>query len=120
MLAFAKQSEAMLPLMVRQDLAVWRHRDGLAVEAIAEGLHETTEEVQRWLNEENARCRNRPDPLRKSCADCGKLIDGETTREMNRYYHKECFAKKTYGPIETLGVPIRFVSIKSSDCAARS
>jgi hypothetical protein len=83
-----------------------RRRAGLAVETIAEGLHETTEEVQRWLDEENARCRNRPDPFRKSCADCGRPIDGITIREMDSYYHENAGKRKLKaGSTQTLNFP---------------
>lgn len=97
MLALAQPSESPLPLYVRQDLAVMRHESGQSLEAIAEGLFETTDVVKEWLDGENARRLNSRDPFSKSCEECHKPIDGVTTREGDRYFHPNCLSARTSG-----------------------
>ena len=103
MLALGKPFERLFPLGILQDLAVKRHQAGQTVAAIAEGLGETSDEVRSWLAEEEIRRQNRPDPFRTRCAKCGHHIELGLPgiREMDLFYHPECWGEKTSGPVLT-------------------
>jgi predicted phage terminase large subunit-like protein len=89
----------------RLEAARTMHEQGFALEAIAQRLEITPEEIQAWLDD-HARWkleweqRRFPDP---PCAHCGGkfLINAVRTQTGGRVYHHECWRKLTF--VERLG-----------------
>ena len=90
MLALGKPFERGLPDYMLRELAVCEHRKGRGVGAIAEYLDATDDEVQTWLKAASERTY---DPFAKTCTGCNGSIPTGTpyTREMDRYYHEDCY-----------------------------
>lgn len=77
------------------------HKEGYSIEAIADKLEATPEEVSSWIREEaegEAACfRSRFEP---DCAGCHQVIDINAVRMsiMGAVYHEKCGRKATFDP----------------------
>lgn len=98
MLALGKPFERRLPNYMLRDLAVVEHQSGKSVEAIADQFEADDDEVQAWLQGVGAGQFSH-DPFPKSCTYCNAGLPMGTPyiRQMDRYYHEDCFRKAHFG-----------------------
>jgi hypothetical protein len=94
MLALGKPFQRLVPNFILRELAADQHRRGDSAEVIADHLEAT----QTWLHGLAVRQFGN-DPFPKACTYCSARMPMGTpyTRQMDRYYHEDCFKKATFG-----------------------